>query len=466
MSAIANPFLQNNFAPIRQECDVENLTVIGEIPPELSGMLVRNGPNPQFDPIGQYHWFDGDGMLHGVHLHEGKATYRNRYVQTEGFHQEREAQQAIWSGLLEPPQMELPGGPTKNTSNTALVWHSQRLLTLMEAAEPYAIALPSLDTCGSYTFEGKLQSPVTAHPKVDPETGEMMLFSYSFMPPYLQYGVVSAAGELLRMVPIDLEVGVMMHDCAITEQFTIFLDFPLTFRPERAAQGIPLAFERDRPSRFGIIPRHGDNSQIRWFEAATCFAFHVLNAYEDGDEVVLIACPRAEYDLTGLVTDVDASTPRFHEWRFNLGDGTVQERRLCEIPVEFPRINEQYMGRCTRYGFASRIADNPMPLFDGVVKLDFATPGLPAVQVHELGRDRYCGEAMFAPHPEPTAEDDGWLLTFVQDEAEDQAELLILDARDLDRDPVARVLLPQRVPYGFHGLWVSDAQIQATRSEL
>ncbi|NEO88452.1 MAG: 9-cis-epoxycarotenoid dioxygenase [Spirulina sp. SIO3F2] len=467
MTAIANPFLQGNFAPIRQESAAENLPVIGEIPPELSGMFVRNGPNPQFDPIGQYHWFDGDGMLHGMHLQDGQATYRNRYVQTRGFLKEQAAQQAIWTGLLEPPQMELPDGPSKNTSNTALVWHSQRLLTLLEAAEPYAIALPSLATCGSYTFNGKLQSPVTAHPKVDPETGEMMFFGYGFAPPYLQYSVVSAAGELLRTVPIDLPVGVMMHDCAITERFTIFLDLPLTFRPERAAQGqLPLAFERDRPSRFGIVPRHGDQTQVRWFEAPACYVFHTLNAYEQGDEVVLIACRMAEYDLTGAATDPDASIPRLYEWRFNLSSGELQERQLSPIPAEFPRINEQYMGRPMRYGFASKMAATPMPLFEGLLKFDFGATGTPTTQVHELGRDRYCGEAVFAPHPDAQTEDEGWLLTFVHDEGQNQSELLIVDAHDLTQEPIARVILPQRVPYGFHGLWVSDAQIQATRQVL
>ncbi|MDJ0703377.1 MAG: carotenoid oxygenase family protein [Leptolyngbyaceae cyanobacterium MO_188.B28] len=456
-------FLRGNFAPVHDEIDSERLSVIGEIPAELTGMFVRNGPNPQFTPIGRYHWFDGDGMLHGIHLRDGCASYRNRYVQTRGLLKEQDAQRAIWTGLLEPPQIEIPEGATKNRANTSLIWHSGRLLTLWEAGEPYAITLPNLETRGPHTFDNKLKFPVTAHPKVDPETGEMLFFGYSFAPPYLQYGIVSPTGELLRTEPIDIPVGVMMHDFAITPRFTVFLDLPLTYRPERVTQGKrALAFERDRASRFGILPRHGDNTQVRWFEASACYVFHTLNAYEAGDEVVLVACRMSSYDLSGANSDPESGIPRLHEWRFNLSTGMIQERRLSPIPAEFPRINEQFMGRPVKYGFASKTAATRLPRFDGLIKLNFESEGLPTTQVHALGGRRYCGEAVFVPHPDGDTEDAGWLLTFVHDEQQNQSELLIVDARNLECEPVARVLLPQRVPYGFHAVWISDAQIQAT----
>ncbi|MGK7888527.1 MAG: carotenoid oxygenase family protein [Leptolyngbyaceae cyanobacterium] len=465
-----NPFLQGNFAPIRHECEVTDLTVIGEIPPDLAGMFVRNGTNPQFDPIGQYHWFDGDGMLHGVHLQNGMVTYRNRYVQTRGFLKEREAQQAIWTGLLEPPQTDQSDGPSQNASNTALVWHGGRLLSLWEGGDPHAMTLPDLTTLGPFTFEGKLQSAFTAHPKVDPKTGEMMFFGYSFALPYLTYSVVSAMGDLVHSTPIDLPVAVMMHDFAITERFTIFPDLPITFRPERLEQGQPgMMFEGDRPSRFGIVPRHGHHSQVRWFEALPCFMFHNFGAYEDGNEVVLIGCRMAHYDLVGTPPEnPEDGIPRIYEWRFNLATGTTQERQLSDVAAEFSRINEQQMGQRFRYGFAGKLAPSPLPLFDGVIKLDFGTTAdaLPNVQTHELGSDRYCGEPVFAPRPNGEAEDDGWLLTFVHDENKGQSELLIIDARNLEQEPVARVILPQRVPYGFHGVWVTEEQVQATVKAL
>ncbi|WP_414568092.1 carotenoid oxygenase family protein [Nostoc sp. CCY 9925] len=457
MTTIAvNPYLDRNFAPVREEITADKLSVIGELPPDLSGIFLRNGPNPQWPPIGEYHWFDGDGMLHGIEISNGVATYRNRYVQTRGWKKEREAGKAIWTGLLEPPQMDNPHGPGKNTANTALVWHAGQMLALNEGGSPHAIKLPELETIGEYTYDGKLVSAFTAHPKVDPVTGEMIFFGYSlYAPPYLQYSVVSAQGELLWTVPIDLPIGVMMHDFAITENYTIFMDLPMTFSPQRAQRGEPvMMFERDRPSRFGIVPRHGNNSNIRWFESPSCYVFHTLNAYEEGDEVVLIASRMSS--TTVLIVDdsqpdPEANIPRLYRWRFNLSTGTVREEMLDDVASEFPRVNENFLGRSTRYGYTNKMANSPLPLFEGIIKYDLSSG---KSQIHEYGKGRYGGEAVFAPRPGATAEDDGWLVTFVHDESSDTSELVVVNAKDVTAEPVARVIIPQRVPYGFHGIWV------------
>ncbi|WP_413201304.1 carotenoid oxygenase family protein [Nostoc piscinale] len=454
-----NPYLDGNFAPISAEITAENLQVIGELPPELSGMFVRNGPNPQYSPIGQYHWFDGDGMLHGVRISGGKAVYRNRYVQTQKWETEHEAGKAVLTGLLEPPQTDAPP-ISKNTANTALVWHGGQLLAVWEAGAPHTIQVPELKTIGEHTYNGKLVSPFTAHPKVDPITGEMVFFGYSFTPPYLQYGIVSATGELLFTVPIEIPEPVMMHDFAITEDYTIFMDLPLTFNPARIQQGKPMImFECDRPSRFGILPRHGDNSKIQWFESPACYVFHTLNAYQQGDEVVLIACRMSSTSVLGVngVDDPDGNIPRLHQWRFNLKTGAVSESRLDDTAGEFPRVNENLLGRQTRYGYVNKSAPTPVPLFDGVIKYDFDHG---TSQIREFGQGRYGGESIFAPRPHATAEDDGWLMTFVHDETANTSELLVMNAQDITGEPVARVLIPQRVPYGFHAAWVAEKQLQ------
>lgn len=468
----SNPYLAGNFAPVDSEITSENLTVIGELPQDLRGIFVRNGPNPQFPPTGRYHWFDGDGMLHGVQIDNGKATYRNRYVQTYGFKREREAKRAIWTGILEPSRSEETHGIAKNTANTALTWHAGRLLALWEGGEPHAIALPSLETVGPYNYEGKLVSAFTAHPKVDPTTGEMMFFGYSLAaPPFLQYSVVSPARELLRTVPIDLPVGVMMHDFAITANYTIFMDLPLTFRPERMKKGEPaFSFESETPSRFGIVPRHGDNSNIRWFETPACYIFHTLNAYEVDDKVVLVACrmdattvlnaSSAPSQHEGDNQRIQSDIPRLYRWQFNLKTGAVQEELLDDTPAEFPRVNEQHTGYPTRYGYTARMALGEMPLFDGLVKYDL-TSG--SSQTHNFGQRRYGGEAVFVPRPDATTEDDGWLLTFVHDEAEQTSSLVVVDATDMTAPPLAQIVMPRRVPYGFHGTWVSQAQLESDR---
>ncbi|KZL48735.1 9-cis-epoxycarotenoid dioxygenase [Nodularia spumigena CENA596] len=450
-----NPYLNHNFAPVRDEITTDTLKVIGELPANLSGMFVRNGPNPQWSPIGKYHWFDGDGMLHGVRISNGQATYCNRYVRTKGWKIEQEAGKAVWSGLFEPPQMDNPHGGYKNTANTALVWHAGQMLALNEGGAPHAIKLPDLQTIGEYTYNGQLVSAFTAHPKVDPKNGEMRFFGYSFTRPYLQYSIVSAAGEIMQTVPIDLPMGVMMHDFAITENYTIFMDLPLTFSPERAERGEPaMMFESDvydglrlRLSRFGIIPRHGDNSNIRWFESYPCYVFHTFNAYEDQDEIVLIACRMSSTSVLKAddsQTDPEADIPRLHRWRFNLSTGKVQEEMLDDVSAEFPRINENLLGQPTRYGYAGRMAKSPLPLFDGLIKYDLNNG---KSQTHEFKQGCYGGEAVFAPSIGAKHEDDGWLITFVHDEALQKSEIVVLNAQDVTAEPVARVLIPQRVPY-------------------
>ena len=464
ITSTLNPFLSNNFAPIKEEITAEDLKIIGELPPDLSGMFVRNGPNPQFNPIGEYHWFDGDGMLHGVRINNGKASYRNRYVRTKKFQLENQEGKAVCPGLLEPSQPDNPGGTDVNTANTALVYHANRFYALWEGGggAPYHIKLPELDTISKQTFNSKLESPFTAHPKVDAVTGEMMFFGYSIIqPPFLQYGIVSATGELVRTIPIDLPVGVMMHDFAITENYSIFFDLPMTFRPERVEKHqYPLMFELETPSRFGIIPRHGDSKEVRWFETPACFVWHTLNAYEEEDEIVLLACRMNSTNV--FVTNEsdrlpDGDTPYLHRWRFNLKTGGVKEEKLDDVASEFPRVNEKLLGRKARYGYSARMeVAESTPAFDALIKYDLDTG---KSKTYEFGKGRYGGEAVFAPRLNANKEDDGWLLTYVYDENTQTSELVVVNAQDMSGETVARVIIPQRVPYGFHAAWVTEGQL-------
>lgn len=453
-----NPFLAENFAPINTEITTP-LKVIGKIPEQLRGCFVRNGPNPQYSPSEMYHWFDGDGMLHGVEFKDGQAIYRNRYVRTVGFMKEQEAGKALYPGLLEPTASN-PEFSYKNVSNTALIWQAEKLLSLWEGGEPYLIEVPTLDTIRPETFDDKLNVPFTAHPKVDPVTQEMMFIGYTMAnPPFLHYGIVSADGKLSNIVPIELSVGVMMHDFAITEHYTIFPNLPLTFRPERIAKGQPaFQFETETPSYFGILPRHKNPSEIRWFETDSCFIFHTLNAYEEGDEVILVACRMEATNVLGAADDPEKAKqgdiPILTRWRFNLKDNSVKEEALDEIPSEFPTINPAYLGRKNRYGYTASMKRDEVPLFDGVIKYDLETG---QTWRYQFGSGRYGGEVVFASNPQGEGEDDGWLMTFVYDESIDSSELVILSAQDIESEPVARLQIPQRVPYGFHGTWVSQS---------
>jgi carotenoid cleavage dioxygenase len=261
---------------------------------------------------------------------------------------------------------------------------------------------------------------------------------------------------MAQLMPIDIPIGVMMHDFAITEHYTIFLNLPLTFRLERLAEGKPgFQFESKTPSYFGILPRHGQPEEIRWFEADPCYIFHTMNAYEAGDEIVLLACRMVASNVFGPADDPEAAArgdvPILTRWRFNLKDNSVREEALDSIPSEFPRINENYLGRKNRYGYTAQAKASPIPLFEGAMKYDLTTG---QSWHYHWGSDRYGGEMVFVPDPNGQKEDDGWLMTFVYDQGQNTSELVILSAADLESRPVARVLIPQRIPYGFHGLWI------------
>ncbi len=456
---VKSPFLTGNFAPVHEEVTADRLEIIGKLPAELRGMFVRNGPNPQFTPAGNYHWFDGDGMLHGVRLEDGQASYRNRYVRTAGWQEEREAGKALYGGLADPVDVKrlFQGKPLfKNAANTALVWHDGRLLALWEGGPPTEIRVPELETVGLHTYGGKLRHAFTAHPKVDPVTGEMLFFGYSAMSPLVYYSVVNPSGELLRTTPIKLRRPVMMHDFAVTERYTIFMDLPAEFHVGPGNEGQPmLQFERDHGSRFGIVPRHGVAGDVRWFESPACFVFHTVNAYEDGDDVVLLACRTPDYpdmlQLQGASTPAGSDplaggTSALYRWRFNLKTGQTREEALDDTPSELPRVDDRRLGRQTRFAYAMDVRMGRM------IKYDLLRG---TTAFHDYGPGRSGGEPVFVPRSVEAGEEDGWLITYVFDAAEGRSEMVVVSAAEFSGPPVARVKIPARIPYGFHGTWIA-----------
>jgi len=456
-----NRFLKGNYAPVHDEVALDRLEVVGKIPDGLSGMYVRNGPNPQFPPKGQYHWFDGDGMLHGVLLRDGQASYRNRYVRTIGWEAEKKAGKALWGGLASIPDVSrlAKGEPLfKNAANTALAWHNGKLMALWEGGEPYVVQVPELDTIGPYDFGKTLRHAFTAHPKVDPVTGEMMCFGYQPVAPFLQYSVVNREGKIVRTTAIELPRAVMMHDFAVTERYTLFLDLPATFDFKRMLRGGPfLSFEPDARARLGVLPRLGEGKDVTWFEIPSCYVFHTLNAFEDGDAIVLLACRMKSFPQT-LAMDSKSSTPAkpgqddpktfLYRWRLDMKTRTVKEEPLDDRITEFPRVNDTRLGRPTRFGYTIQ-GD-----MTGFVKYDLQTG---TSTRHDHGPGRLGGEGVFVARPGAVEEDDGWLMTYVHDQASDTSELVVIDAKNFADSPTARVRIPARIPHGFHGIWLPDA---------
>lgn len=423
----AGKFLSGNYAPVLDELDVRELKVIGQLPGELHGLFVRNGPNPVYPPA-PYHWFDGDGMLHGVYLKDGKASYLNRFVRTEGFLKEQAAKKCLYGGLIAGP-------PVKDVANISVLWHHGQMLATWEGALPHRIEPGTLKTINSYDFGGRISHPFTAHPKLDPATGELVYFGYRLHEaPYLLAGVLDKSGAVTHATTIELPRPVMMHDFAITKNYSVFMDLPLVF-----AKGFE--WQPERGARIGILPRKAEGSKIRWFPVSTGWVYHVLNAFEDGGKLTLLACRRKDWPR---------SPAYLYRWVFDLERGTVTEAQLDDSSTEFPTLNAATAGGNARFGYLANIGGEEG---DALIKFDLKTGS------HErraFGNDRHGGEAIFVPSGK--AEDDGYLLTYVHDRAANQSELLILRADHVTGEPVARVLLPRRVPYGLHAAWLPGVE--------
>lgn len=462
----ASRFLSGNFAPVEEELRVQNLQVVGKIPAALRGTLVRNGPNPRFQPQGRYHWFDGDGMLHAVSFTDAGVHYQNRFVETEGFLKEKKVGRALYRGLLEPPDvaMALAGlNPYKNSANTSVVYHGNRLLALWEAGSPYELRLQNLDTVGKMDFAGKVTHPFTAHPKIDPKTGEMLTFGYLPNDSVLMFSQIDASGTWLRTTKIPISKPTMVHDFAITAHYAIFPLCPLRFDVGRLLQGVvPWHFDQSAPTQFAVVSRE-DPSQVRFFEAATCFVFHLLNACEEPLEtsgphpskpgrIEVVGCRYDQFPGSlnfGDADDAAASDLAVpYRWSLDLDSGQVHESRLDDVPAEFPRINEAYLGISNRFGYFGLGDDE---FFHGFEKFDLRS-GVGAKIEMEPGF--HCGEGIFTPDPSRDGEDSGWLLSFVYLAEAKRSELWIFDAKSFDARPLAKVILPNRVPYGFHGTWI------------
>lgn len=436
-------FLSGNYAPVPDELTEPDLEVTGEVPPELSGVYIRNTPNPK-DGKGD-HWFFGDGMVHGVRLEGGKAAwYRNRWVQTTKLER--------GLGAMDPEAMM---DRTASAANTHVIGHAGKILTLEEGSFPYEIS-GELETKGCLDYGGKLQTAFTAHPKLCHETQELHFFGYGQLPPYLTYHVLDASGDLVHSAEITVPGPTMMHDFMITRDHAIFMDLPVTFDLEKAMKGdIPIGWDESYGARIGIMPRFGTNDDIRWFEVDPCYVFHPLNAYFDGSKVV---CDVGHHEYMWRDSMDDFAPSYMHRWEFDLESGAVGSNRLDDVSHGFPRVDERVIGLKHRYGWA--VGSRPdgseregMDAASVVMRYDMQTGGS---TYHDFGPTAQAGEFVFVPRSDAAAEDDGYAMGYVYEQSTDSSTLVILDGANPSDTPVATVKMPRRVPHGFHGSWIGD----------
>jgi carotenoid cleavage dioxygenase len=479
---MGNDYLEGNYAPVSRERVVTELAVTGTIPDHLGGRYLRNGPNPiaEVDPE-TYHWFAGDGMVHGVRLRDGKAQwYRNRWIRTP----------AVARALSEPSPRPAPAhaGLELIGANTSVLCHAGRTLALMEGGNANHELNDDLETVGPYDFDGTVCGGYTAHPKRDPDSGELHAVSYSFgRGNRVQYSVIGVDGRARHTVDVEVTGSPMMHDFSLTENHVVFYDLPVTFDPRQGAAiavppalraparllltaligrvrvpnpilaiagkgmrgnaSLPYKWDPSYPARVGVMPRAGGAGDVRWFDVEPCYVFHPLNAYDEGDSIILDVVRHPTMFVTDFHGPNEGPTT-LDRWTVDLADGKVRETRLDDHPQEFPRIDDRLVGRPYRYGYAMQTSSTGGRPGDSILKHDLHRGQTTA---RRLGTEQRVGEFVFVPHAPQSPEDDGVLMGFVYDASTDRSDLVILDAASLET--VAAIHLPHRVPHGFHGTW-------------
>jgi carotenoid cleavage dioxygenase-like enzyme len=428
MTTVENTYLKGNFGPVTEEVTAFDLPVTGTIPTELEGRLLRNGPNPidEVDPA-TYHWFTGTGMVHGLRLRGGKAEwYRNRTVRAAD----------------------------AKSVNTNVIGHAGTTIATVEAGSPPVELSYELETVDpAYDFGGTLDGAFTAHVKKDPVTGELHAVTYYWEWDHIRYLVVTPEGRIRKVVKVPVPDHIAVHDCAITETRVVLFDLPLVFDLELAMTGAryPYSWKDDHVPRIGLLAHGGEADDVRWYDVDPCFIYHPLNAYDLPDGGVVLDAARHPSTFASDRLGPNDGLPTLDRFTIDVSSGKVREERIDDRGQEFPRHDERIVGRPHRYGYAASFGAGVQ--HGPALKHDLVAG---TTEVHDYGPGRATLEPVFVPRSPDSAEDDGWIMSYVYDAATDRSDVVILAAQDFAGDPVATIHLPQRVPFGFHGNWVPD----------
>ncbi|MEZ5985422.1 MAG: carotenoid oxygenase family protein [Hyphomonas sp.] len=446
-----NPFLEGLHTPVTEEVTDTALKVTGEVPAALNGLYVRNGPNPLANVhAATHHWFIGDAMIHGIRLQDGKALwYRNRWVRSNAV-----------SDALGEPRAPGPRHPRTDVANTNIVGHAGKLWAIVEAGGYPVEMADDLSTVAHSDFDGTLGESYSAHPHLDPETGEMHAICYEAQhPDTIWHTVLDKTGHVRRNEPIAVKNGPMIHDCQITPNYVIVMDLPVTFSMAALIGGasFPFRWNPKHKARIGLLPREGRGEDIIWCDVDPCYIFHPANAYETEDgKVVMDACVyETMFDTDGH--GPDSPTAKFESLTIDPATRKVTRDVIDAAPQEFPRYDERLTGKPYRYAYVVALPEGVDGGFVGATRLFKQDLGNRTREVHDFGPGRVPAEFVFVPAHEGAGEDEGWLIGYVSHVDTGYTDFVILDAANFTGPPVAEVHIPYRIPPGFHGNFVPQA---------
>ena len=464
-----NEFLKGYYEPLTFECDAPDLVIEGEIPSDLNGTFYRNGPNPQVPPKNEYHFFTGDGMIHAFHFDNGRVSHKNRWARTERFKIERRVGESMFSGLnpldTDPKYLDFVLTDKEGVANTSVVHHGGRLLLLEEGHLPFEMDPDTLQSHGAWSFYGKLSTTMSAHPKVDPANGDMIFHAYMASGPFsddLGLYRVTSDGHMVESHMFKAPYSAMVHDFVVTENYILFPVMPITGDLGRAMDGKPpFAWEPDKPTQLGVMPRNGTPDDILWLEGDACYVFHFMNGHDKDGVITLEAC---HFDSPPLfpMADGTPTPPNIHpslaRWTIDLNEPNprVKMAYLADHGAEFPVIDPRFAMREYQHGWYTS-SDRTIPahipdsdvVYNSIVHFD--------VKSHKADsyafKQGYVAEPMFVPRSASAGEGEGYVLCCVYDIPTNTSALCVFDAQNISAGPMGKAWLSHRVPVSFHGTW-------------
>ncbi len=453
----SNPFLKGSFAPVLKEIDEPHLPIVGELPKDLVGIYMRNGPNPAFIPFSYTFPYDGDGMLHAIYIRNGKASYKNRFIVTDQLKVERRLGKAVYGGIdcpfIKDQKLLLPGEPSfpvKMGRFINVIRHANKYVAFHEANPAYEVDA-QLATLGEWTpTHSKHPISVNPHPRLDPETGELYLVSYHTDRPIITYHVIDKTGALINSGVINIPFCCMVHDFVLTKNYFVLFICPVVIDKYGMAKGKHFYnWQPELNTQICIVSRAHPSAPATWIESELFFNFHFANAYENGHNIIIdyVRHPKFTMNTAEMGGSLTRATIDLHQKR-------CAHQQLDDRAVELPRFNDSKNGSLYRYTYTPchLTPEKNNEVFNAIIKYDLKTN---STAVHDFGLQYEIGEAVFVPRSNSHEEDDGYLMLFATHRSDLQTDFFLLNAKDLSEKPIARVRLPQRIPHGLHGSWMA-----------